>query len=481
MPLVGRNGAARRGEGRGREGGRRLPPSPRLGTASWRSARGSAAFRRGAVRPSRGRRGSAERRLRGAPAAAPCPRRGSAAGPRETKAASARFVSGWRRRSPEGKLSAALRRATAPRGAPACHPVTAAAGRGRTKPPSRGPSRTAAERQPAPCRRAENSRGRTGPPDPAGDRLGYPAGAPGRAFYLGMRTRGSRRRRAAARGWVPGKDARAASRTWRCPRSRAGAQPVVRSVRGSPEAAAGLCCAFCSEFCRYNARCRLPKEPGTPLLTQILGVLFYKKKTTQLSTRRFTLRVTPSRRSLRSVTALPSSARSEFKLESPGRPCRRAAGAHAAQPGAAIRAVPGAAWPRPVHRPAGSDTDPRSPTRRHVPGPGPGSSLGARRNPRPSSRAPLRRRQLPRSALENFPCPPGSARGVPSSFGATPTSSAVSISNGAYRNMRLHTWCFYPLGNQQHLGVGINQLLDPLWLYLAKPGTAEDSETVFSF
>lgn len=83
------------------------------------------------------------------------------------------------------------------------------------------------------------------------------------------------------------------------------------------------------------------------------------------------------------MTALPSSACSEFKLESPGRPCRRAAGVHAAQPRAAIRAAPGAAWSRPVHRPAGSDTDP--------PVPYPPTRPGAW----------ARQRQLPRSAAES--------------------------------------------------------------------------------
>lgn len=59
VPLVGRSGAARRGE---ETAGRSYPPSPpRLGTASWRSAEGSTAFRWGAVRPSRGRRGSTKR------------------------------------------------------------------------------------------------------------------------------------------------------------------------------------------------------------------------------------------------------------------------------------------------------------------------------------------------------------------------------------------------------------------------------------
>lgn len=138
VPLVGRSGAARRGE---ETAGRSYPPSPPASGpprgAPPRAPPPSVGARCGhhaaaGVAPSG--------RHRGGPATAPCPRRGSAAGPRETKAVSACFVSGWRRRSLEGKLSPALRRATTPRGSPACHPVTVPAGRGRTKPPYPGPA-----------------------------------------------------------------------------------------------------------------------------------------------------------------------------------------------------------------------------------------------------------------------------------------------------------------------------------------------------
>lgn len=41
---------------------------------------------------------------------------------------------------------------------------------------------------------------------------------------------------------------------------------------------------------------------------------------------------------------------------------------------------------------------------------------------------------------------------------------AAPLCAAAHRHVGLHAWCFYPLGNQQHLGVGLSRLLDPLWL-----------------